>query len=86
MSTMSEQNIGLTKDELRTVLTVRYRNLGMDDPGKIAKETIIALEGVGVSFYEVPKVGPTPRRVECSGRGYPQCCSEHREAYYNTPA
>jgi len=80
---MPEQNIGLTKDELRTILIVRYRNSDILNPGKVTKETIAALESAGVKFYEPPKVARSAPK-KCTGSNYPRCCITHNDAYFNS--
>lgn len=83
---MPEQNIGLTKDELRTVLTVRYRNSDILNPEKVARETIAAIEASGVKFYEPPAIKREARIEKCKGNSYyPNCCYAHSEAWYNSP-
>lgn len=83
----NEQNIGLTKEEVKTVIKVRLRNQGFGTSEDITREVITALEGAGVKFLiqtptlRVPKVQET-----CRGGNNRDCCSKHREAYYNTPA
>lgn len=81
--------IGVSKQELKSVLTVKFRAEKFDDPGEVADFAIQAMEGIGLEFYseDTPSKQPILRAMysDCKGSGYPNCCSDHLDSYYNCP-